>query len=235
MLWEGHSSFVFIPKEHPNCVIKIIKKGCKPYGVSPEEEYDLLKKLLELKGELFITPTPRSRGSDPVYIAMDRLGKVFGWGVSDPNEVKRIGLAVGEFAGLLFLKHGSIHTDICLNNYTNGFDGKIGIIDIASIEKTDVPERMFLCPILDPFNICLAMADKFEEVTGRPIDSDLFEKLSKERMEKLFEGRPPNVVSMIQGRHDANLEELVSHLRGKQKSCHRPVATQDVNKFRMDI
>jgi len=233
---NGPASIAFVPEKDPSCIIIVIKPGLKPRGLLPQEEFSLLEKLQELKGEHFVTPTPHSCDNDPAYIAMGRLGQIVGWNFSAPNEVKKIGTAVGEFAGLLFLAHGAIHTDICPSNYTNEPDGKIGIIDIASIEK-DIPEKMFLTPLLDPFNICPAMAEKFEQVTGRPIDFDVVEKLSKERLGPLLKSKTPEEAEMIKGRHDANLEEW-RNLRSRNSeeiTCYRPGPKNRIRNFRRDI
>ena len=223
----GPSSIAFVPIENSNCVVKVIKPGHNPNGLSIQEEFKLMNQLQGLEGEHFVTPVPISCGANPDFISMVRLGRSFSGIVSDPEVIQRIGLALGEFSAQLFMKYGSVHADICPGNYTDVPGGKIGVIDIAAIVKTNIPEKMFLVPILDPFNICPLMAEKFEEVSGRSIDFDLVEQLSRERLPRLLASKPPDVAAKIASRHDANLDEW-RNLRGHANTSRRPCAKKKI-------
>lgn len=244
---NGPTSIVFVPEKESNCIIKVVKPGLRPLGLSPQEEFGLLEKLQELKGEYFVTPTPLSWGNDPPYIAMEKLGTAVNEAIfsADPNEAKRIGTALGEFAGRLYLKNGAIHTDLASNNYTFAPDGKIGIIDIASVEKTDVPEKMFQFPALNSPRLCAAMADKFDTIVDEynksrkdgkkvpHINIDMVEKLSLEWLSH----NDPKFKSDYEKAYTSNLREW-RNLRDEgdnEITCHRPRAKHGISNPRRDI
>lgn len=199
ILLDGPSSIAFIPEENPGLVIKAVKKDRVPEGYMIREEFTLAQDLhLNMKGERYRTPIPVSFGSHPPYLAMYHLGTSFISHLDDsfiaPSAIEKIGGALGEFAARLYAKHGAIHGDLTPNNYTETPDGKIGIIDIASIKKTIQPEEMFLRPLLCPHNICPSMAEKYDAVIDEinksrsdgdkipHINFDLVKKISLERV-----------------------------------------------------
>lgn len=174
-LRDGPCSITIAPPKK-NTVIKIIKPGHLPFGLDPQEEFTLLDKLQGLKGKLFVLPKQLSWGTNLDYLEMTKLGKTFGHIKTNPHDVKKAGLAIGEFSGLLFQKHQSVHMDICPNNFTLEPDGKIGIIDIASIKQVNKPEVLFSVPLSYKQNIAPYIALNFEQQTGIALDFDLITK-----------------------------------------------------------
>ncbi|QQR69421.1 MAG: hypothetical protein IPI58_01710 [Alphaproteobacteria bacterium] len=217
----GPSSVVIIPEAQPEHIIKIIKPGHTPHGLSVAEEFKTLQRLQSLDGEYFVTPIPISWGASPDYIEMQRLGKGHGWDVTDPREIERIGRALGEFSALLFEIHGSIHTDICNGNYTDAPNGKIGIIDIASVKETDIPENLFFTPLLSKPNISPHIAAEFQKRIGRPIDFELVQGIVMERLPKLLLSKEQESATNIKRRVDSNLQEW-RDMRSDIRTCHRP-------------
>ena len=217
----GPSSIAIIPADHPDSIVKIIKPGHTPRGLSVAEEFETLQRLQKLDGELFVTPTPLSFGHTPDFLHMERLGNSFGFGAVPDSAVERIGRAVGDFSGLLFQKHGAIHTDICNGNYTDEPNGKIGIIDIASVEKSDIPEKLFLTPLLYKPNISPYIADEFERRTGISIDFGLVQTLMAETLPTLLRSHRQPIADDIQNKVTSNLQEWAD-MRSAFEACHRP-------------
>jgi len=208
LIRNGPSSLAFCPSEQEDVIVKVIRPGRNPRGAKPMGEYDLLKKVQELKGAFFISPKPLTSSNN--YIVMERLKGRIDVEIPTPEDAARIGTGLGEFAGILFKTHGVIHFDLCWNNYTKESDGKIGILDIASIDKEDIPEKMFLTLLLDPGSphICLALADKFKEITGRPLDLEFAIGLSEKRMPVLLAEQSKSDATRLKARHNKNIGEL---------------------------
>lgn len=211
---EGPASLAIIPDKNPSTIIKILKPNQFPFGMSLKEEFALLNKLQSLRGKQFIIPKPIAYGENPQYIKMSLVGESFGWEEScEASEVERIGRAVGEFAALLYMKHRAIHLDISPGNITRASNGKIGIIDIASI-VCGKPEDMFRTPLLNQkLNLSPYIADEFQLVSGIKIDFNRVLEINERMIPILIESHTtagnasPETIKKIIAANSANISE----------------------------
>ncbi|HAX91992.1 MAG TPA: hypothetical protein DCY07_07280 [Rhodospirillaceae bacterium] len=221
----GRSCIALIPHNHPNVIVKFVE-GTRPRGVmSVGHEFDLMEKLLCLKGDRFVTPIPLSWGKKPNYLAMEYVGKPFLVGQSCEDEIETIGRAVGEFSALTFLNLGRLHADICHPNLTRAPCKRIGIIDIASVCRLPALENMFLTPLLAPgFNISPYIADEFTRQTGIALNFDHIVKINEERLLTHFSNFPDPKKAEIFRDSRNNIEEWRRFLASQKRAGDQPKA-----------
>jgi RIO-like serine/threonine protein kinase len=192
-----------------------------------KEEYETLERFKDLEGELFVTPKPLDWGPKPLdgepylekekipdYIVMTRLGER----PQNEEDCYRASVAMGEFAGKIWKMGGFVYADFHAGNVTLEPDGKIGIIDVASFIKTDFPEAMFWCPMLQKEISCPAIAAKFTEETGIQIDFGRIDKMVEEKLPIFLKTCPsPEIEKNYRENVESNLRELKKAL-----VCERP-------------
>lgn len=216
LLRIGPSSYAVIPDDAPNTVVKIIKPGQHPFGLNVTDEFALINKLSALSGEHFRLPRAIACGLDPDFIQLENIGAAHSRGNTTPDEATLIGRAFGEFSAKLFTQFGLGHNDLCLNNSTRPTTGsdKIGIIDLASVGKSERIEDVFMCPRYEHPNLCLAMAETIE-AAGLALDMDyLIKRMSDNDQKWLADCRSPADKSSIDDRlmrSQATIEILEEH------------------------
>ncbi|MDD4616901.1 MAG: hypothetical protein PHW76_07320 [Alphaproteobacteria bacterium] len=218
----GPESITIIPAENPGHIVKIIKPGSKPRGLSVEEEYEMAKALQATHGENFITPVPVSFGHDPDYFEMVRLeGIAPRRDETNADEICQIGTAVGEFQAALVEKHGAIHKDIGNSNLLI-CDGKIAVLDMASIvpvSQAGFVEMMFIPTLAVTPNYSPHIAEEYEKRTGKPINFDILRALVL-WAPAMFQNDAEDSEKAIKNLNSnfAAWEEM----RSSAQNCHRP-------------
>ncbi|HAU28892.1 MAG TPA: hypothetical protein DCW68_02125 [Rhodospirillaceae bacterium] len=207
VLREGPASFAFIPKDNPSCVVKLIKPGCKSHGLPVEEEYAMLQDLQELDGEKFVVPKPLGFGKDPDYLVMSReegdAGKTM-----TPEDVALAGEALGEFAAKLYRSHKAVHTDLfCSNFMAHRQDGRIAILDIASISRSKDPEAMFMVPLVYLYNLSPLIASSFERHGGGKLDFGKIRKFGQRALDMVERSKSPESFAKIKAVFEKNMAE----------------------------
>lgn len=187
-------------------VTKIIKAGVNPRGVQPPEEFALLQALHRPDSDLpFVIPKPIDYGQN--FITMNRLAAPAGLAAVKANEEK-IGTAIGAFAAHIWQNHkGAIHDDLALGNFTLQPDGKVGMLDIASVvpPRSGQPEEMFLTLLLVDANLCPYVATAFEQQTGTKIDLGIVKQMHDARLRPLLGDKTPAERAQILAVSDRNL------------------------------
>ncbi|MER2520159.1 MAG: hypothetical protein ABTQ34_05665 [Bdellovibrionales bacterium] len=220
----GPSSIALIPDADPDCVVKVVtlKRNPIPEGLQVEREFGILQKLYPAKDDLYVTPKPLAWGTDPSFIVMERLGPKFDMTKLNETDVENIGRSLGAFSADIWEKYGSIHSDICIGNYTKEPNGKIGIIDIASVIKEQHPENMLCVPLLQKPNISPYLADEFEKRSGVRIRIELATSMMQTRLAGFLAHHPPETAERIQNDVASNLEEWRALTESGRLSSHRP-------------
>lgn len=222
ILRNGSASLAFVPHANPECVVKAIKPGRVPRGLQVEAEFELMKKLYPAKDNLYVTPQPFAFGLNPNFIVMEKLGTPYVGGSLKETEIENIGRGWGAFSADIWMRLGSVHKDICLGNYTRESDGKIGILDIASVQKVQRPEQMFHAVLLHSPNISPYVADEFERRTGISFDVLEVNSLVQNNLEMLLPNIPQSVVQDLQKEVSSKINEWKKMKESGRLNSHRP-------------
>lgn len=176
LLRDGPTSYVIRPKEQLHIVIKVLKETRHPNTMSCADEHALINKLKATENELMKLPDVYASGKEHNFLVMSHIGDHFyanNENVSCYKEnAPQIGKVMGDFAASLYKDFGLVYKDLHPGNMTLDNDGRIGIIDIAAINKGKAEEMLFL-PVLYNAPMAISMARTFFRRTGNKLNQRL--------------------------------------------------------------
>lgn len=180
-LREGPSSYAFCPQDNPDVVLKILKPdiAAKFRGLTCHAEKKRIHACTGLESVFYKTPRCLIAHDKPSFIVIEKLGEALSThplgSAHFVSHCGEIGQIVGWFGADLYKRSGYVHTDISCENLTLMEDSRLGIIDLAALQK--VPAEHFLtCPAFISTQLMLHMAKTFHKKTGLTFDWDYIER-----------------------------------------------------------
>lgn len=222
ILRVGDSSIALVTSRHPNAVVKIVKPGKRSFGLSVEEEFDLLRALKSTNQGPYITPMAFAYGTNPDFIVMEHLGKTLEKKPLRFDRAEEVGRGIGEFCATTWNElNKSIHLDLCLRNLTHAPDGRIGIIDIASVKQGGV-ENMFFKLLMAQPNLSPYLADEFTQRTGVNVDFAVVQQRMHAELTWQVPSMGTEEALRIQSDVASNLAEWRALKESGRLNSHRP-------------
>lgn len=221
---ETRNSIVVVPAAAPDTVLKIIKPTGDPNGHRPVDECEVMSRVKRFNTDAVVTPDPLACGRNPEHVYMTRIGNPVSWATNSVEENHRIGLKVGNFAAILYDEMGAIHDDLAPGNHRQFPDGRIGIIDIASIVPSRRPVEMLMTAIFAPPGYATGVAEGFMAASTAKLDLFWFEATLVAKIPRIMYSLSPKRKATSMARVQAGMAHWRqwTESRGRQTAVPSP-------------